>query len=339
MQHKPDLITSYSEAVNSFAVIYRNFVLWSSKRRDHLLCAVEGQDHMYYDARIRTLIPEIQSSYFHMGGRANVLELLETAAKNPALSGLKLAFFVDRDFSQPDISSNYLYVTPGYSIENHYVSKAALHRILVTAFDMRELVQQGTVCSENKDLNRILDFCCKVMEKYGQTLGIQLNAFLFTAYKSAKARGEPRHSLRTKDFDQQRFQSLFDITETGFKPKVELTYDELLKEYKTSADLVDRGCFNETLEQLRNLDAVHVGRGKFLFAVLLSLIDFLRSDGRRTKPKVFSSKQPCKLEESDLPMATLSSFADTPIELTNFLRKLRILFKFDEPVETAPSSA
>ena len=324
-----DLVERYFEAANSFAVVYRNFVLWSSKRKDHLLCAVEGQDHMYYDPRVRAVIPELSSSYFHMGGRANVLELLDLALKNPALSGLKIAFFVDGDFGRPNNVSDCLYVTPGYSIENHYVSREAFRRLLGTAFDMRELVRQGSVWQENKELNRILDFCCQVMNVYGQTIGVQLNAFLLAAYKSATEQGQSRHSLRTKDFDQQRFQSLFEITHAGFVPNIELTYETLLREYKTTAEFVTERHFTAALEQLRTVDAIQVGRGKFLFAVLLALLDFLRSDGRRTKPKVFSCKQPCKYDESGLPLATLSSFADTPPELTAFLRRLRSIFGID----------
>ena len=328
-----DLVERYSEAANSFAVVYRNFMLWSSKRKDHLLCAVEGQDHVYYDPRVRAVIPELSSSYFHMGGRANVLELLGLTPKNPALSALKIAFFVDCDFGRPTMASACLYVTPGYSIENHYVSREAFRRLLATAFDMRELVQQGSIWQENQELTRMLDFCCQVMNVYGQTIGIQLNAFLLAAYRSATERGQRCHSLRTKEFDQQRFQSLFEITHAGFVPKVELTYEVLLREYKTTADLVNERHFTAALEQLGTLDAIQVGRGKFLFAVLLALLDFLRSDGRRTKPKVFSGKQPCKFDESGLPLATLSSFADTPQELTAFLRKLRTIFGID-PVES-----
>jgi len=294
------LVERYSEALNNFAVVYRNFVLWSSKRKDHLLCAVEGQDHVYYDPRVRAIIPETQSSYFHMGGRANVLELLELTPKNPVLSALKLAFFVDSDYAEPDTLSDILYVTPGYSIENHYVSRSALRRLLSTAFDMRELVQHGQVWAENEQLNRIVEFCCRIMESYGRTLGIKLNAFLLAAYTAARERGEARHSIRTKDFDESKFRSLFAITESGFEPKVELTYEMLIKEYKTTSALVGEKYFTEALEQLRHADAIQVGRGKFLFAVLISVLDFLRADGKRTKPKVFSCKHLCRLDYSYL---------------------------------------
>lgn len=329
------LIEKYAEAQNSFAVKYRNFLLWSSKRKDHLLCAVEGQDDVYYDSRVRTIIPELESSFFHMGGRANVLELLGLAPKNSVLCSLKLAFFVDQDYDKPNVSSDLLYVTPGYSIENHYVSRAALRRIIRTAFDMRELVQQGSVCVENEQLNRLLDFCCQVMDSYSGTLGIQLNAFLHAAYTAAKKRGEARHSLRTKAFDQDRFLFLFEITESGFVPKIELNFDSLLKEYNTKSEHVSAEHFADSLEQLRSSDAIQFGRGKFLFAVLISVLDFLRLDGRRTKPRVFSCKQPCKLDVSELPLATLSVFADSPQELTTFLRRLRTIFGIDSTGEPA----
>jgi hypothetical protein len=194
---------------------------------------------------------------------------------------------------------------------------------------MRELVQQGSVWLENEQLNLVLDFCCRVIDSYGKTLGMRLNAFLLAAYTAARERGQARHSLRTKEFDQQRFRALFEITEAGFVPKSELTYEFLLKEFRTTAEVVSEKSFTEALEELQKIDAIQVGRGKFLFAVLLLLLDFLRSDGRKTKPKVFACKQPCKLDESDLPMATLSSFADTPPELTAFLRRLRTIFGID----------
>lgn len=183
--HMSTMVETYAEAVNSFSVVYRNFVLWSSRRKDHILCAVEGQDHVYYDPRVRAVIPDAESSYFHMGGRANVLQLLELAPKNAALSTLNLAFFVDSDYSSPCIRSDVLYITPTYSIENHYVTRTALRRLLNTAFDMRELVQQGSAWLENDQLIRVLDFCCGVIDSYGKTIGIKLNAFLLAAYNAA----------------------------------------------------------------------------------------------------------------------------------------------------------
>lgn len=123
--------------------------------------------------------------------------------------------------------------------------------------------------------------------------------------------------------------------EAGFEPKIELTYEVLLKQYRTTSDVVDEKNYLKALEALRVADAIQVGRGKFLFAVLISLLDFLRSDSRRTKPRVFACRQPCKIDDSDLPMATLSTFADTPPELTIFLRRLRVVFGLDPAVAPA----
>jgi len=322
-------VEEYAAAINSFAVVYRNFLLWSSRRKNHFLCAFEGQDHFYYDSRVRTLIPELQVSHFHMGGRTNVLDLLNISMTNKSLANLMVAYFVDRDYQAPDLEHPCLYVTPGYAIENHYVSRECLRRILCSCFDLRELIKLGSNWRENDELEKIVDFCSKALDTYGMTIGAQLNAFLSAAYRSAKSKGLNHHGLATKEFDEKKFGSLFNIDESGLKVLQEVNYDWLLGAFQTTAEAVDRDSFESTLKQLNSCNSIQYGRGKFLFAVLLRLIDFLRSDGRRTKPKLFTCKHPCKIDESDIPLASFSNFADTPIGLNKFLSHLRTQFGLD----------
>jgi len=319
-------VQAHVDASKSFVVVYTNFLLWANHRRRHILCAFEGLDHHYYDSRVRQMLGDSPTAFYHMGGKSNVLELL-SLVDAPAMRVLSIAFFVDRDYAAPSVFDDRLYVTPHYSIENHYITPGAIRRTLITGFDLREQQSISNVVSENTEITRLFNFCNKVFTDYNSQLGIFLNAALWAAYDNSRLNGKTKHGINTKHFDENIFANTFGIDENGFSVKADTSYDSILRILNTTSDVVPKTKFAEGLRYFSSRDLLSAGRGKWLFIVFMNLIQNLRLDSVKTKPKIFQSKQPCLLAtRSQIPLSDFSSFADSPVGLSHFLHSIKRRF-------------
>jgi hypothetical protein len=98
-----------------------------------LIIALEGKDDKsIYAQWIRRIDPEIKYEPFACGGKRKVLEL--KAAVEADLNNLAddLLFVIDRDFddTQGTLSSDSLFMTDSYSVENYLVESGVLQELL-----------------------------------------------------------------------------------------------------------------------------------------------------------------------------------------------------------------
>lgn len=318
-------VKEYIAAASSFVVVLRDFLLWSKTNSNSLICAYEGLDHYYYDSRIRAFVTAVEVAYFHMKGKRNVQSLLEIKDSNTTLAKLKLAFFVDSDFSVGGSGSPHLYTTPGYSIENNYVTRDAIRRFLRSGFDLRELAGPAGAARPDPELDTILNFCDSVFTDFERLLAAPLHAFLSTLHTAWVASGNlQNYPTNTKEFDKKIFLTLFEIGQAGFSLTQELSFEKLVKWFAPPVDLISEKNFDAALVISRQTNLRKFGRGKFHFMVLMSLIEFLIGDAKKSKPKVFSEKRKCLIEFAGNPaLLILSPFADSDNSLASYMADLK----------------
>jgi hypothetical protein len=125
---------------DSYAVKLRDFLRLSGQRPDAYIIFFEGQDSKYYSYRIELLRQELPWAGINSGGKDNVLRLHELIVNHDQHKLVKTLYFIDRDFDELHELPNHhmVYITPGYSVENLYVTEQVIRRILRDEFGLDE---------------------------------------------------------------------------------------------------------------------------------------------------------------------------------------------------------
>ena len=144
------------EERNKYESVYIQFVDSQSYYNEYAFCFYEGDDAKYYDFRIKSKFGDKIISY-QVENKFGVLKLLDLITKDKLDDNACTMFFVDRDY---DLNTNYenenLFVTPCYSVENFYVKKECLKKILQTEFKLNEIeINDGEVITNIRHKNQI----------------------------------------------------------------------------------------------------------------------------------------------------------------------------------------
>ena len=114
----------------TYEAIYMKFVNGRKYFKTYAFCFYEGEDGKYYNSRIRQKFGDKFVTYT-VGNKKEVLKLLNRITSTNLYDDVCTMFFVDRDY---DVSlcgkSENLFETPCYSIENLYVQRECLMKIL-----------------------------------------------------------------------------------------------------------------------------------------------------------------------------------------------------------------
>ncbi|WP_326428797.1 DUF4435 domain-containing protein [Stutzerimonas frequens] len=108
--------------------------------RGKVVLVLEGKDDpKFYTAKFGAIIM-CEWKAISVGGKQKVLELRETIRKHPRYKDDSVYFFVDRDFDDM-ASTDDIYVTPCYSVENMYCTPKTIKRLLeaecgLTSYDI-----------------------------------------------------------------------------------------------------------------------------------------------------------------------------------------------------------
>lgn len=128
----------------SVAVKFLEFTRAVAKSPGKVICFFEGEDLKYFSVRLDVYLGDERWSPISCGGKKNVLSLREVISGNDSYRESKRAFFVDADFFPEDsIGLDLVYTTPGYSIENFYVTSRVMKRVLQAEFGVDEHGDEG----------------------------------------------------------------------------------------------------------------------------------------------------------------------------------------------------
>lgn len=142
--------------------IYIQFANSRKNYKTHAFCFYEGEDGKYYNPRVELKFDKFIS--YKVGNKKEVLKLLDRIVSTDLYRDVCVMFFVDRDY---DISrSGYreeLYETPCYSIENLYVQRKCLRKILQSEFGLNESDNDYVKCMQDFE-QRETEFNDEILE-------------------------------------------------------------------------------------------------------------------------------------------------------------------------------
>lgn len=304
---EPDArLTKLREARDSYAVRWHDFM---NKARSHpsvLHCFFEGQDAKYYGSRIRMLANVTHFIEYRCGGKPAVNNIIQLFSESDQYPGVVALFFVDRDFDDNTKYSSHtnVYLTEGYSIENYYVSKAVLTRVLSGEFGLDPLADELEINTISERLESTFsDFVDKSRD---------LNAWI-AAVRDYEFESPTGEKLNLADHDISSYvQPSFAGNQKNY------TLNDLPERFKVGAP--HSNVLNRRQAQFAEADGRIVFRGKWLLEAVRKLLEELKADRRKKPPVIFQQRgrAPLQLSKSNI-VSELSVYADTPESLRVFL--------------------
>lgn len=288
-------------------VAYQEFVLHAGKGKDGLFCFFEGNDNAYYVPRIKRFTDNYHP--IKCGGRDKVLDVYRLITIHSEYDKYKKAFFVDRDFNESLAPRNPpIFETPGYSIENFYVSVDVFKEILINELHLSEVSDEAfKVCitlftdrqAEFHQATALFNawYACliEIRNKTGNQTGVNLDDKL------------------PKDFLDFRLDS------------VVKKYDfEKIKQTFPQASEVSEDILNTKLAEFTDCDQCKVFRGKYEMLFLVTMIELILQDSSNTKKYV---KQKIKFAfgeklSNEQAISIFSAYAETPETLNDYLKQV-----------------
>ncbi|WP_424494558.1 DUF4435 domain-containing protein [Salinimicrobium sp. GXAS 041] len=297
-----DLIKAKEEASS---VSYQSFVLLTSTSPDALFCFFEGKDAPYYHFRIKTFCTK-QTEYISCGGKKQVLKTKEIIDSHQEYRNYAKSFFIDLDFdeSQKDLD-NFLYETPCYSIENFYCSPDSFADILKSEF---------LLIKEDEGYKTALALYKKRLNEFSDSI------LLFNSWYSLQKEKQRKLGINNNVNLSDKPPKDFINIELG---QIRANYDlnKIRQKFDESIPVIDEDV-EKRMTELKK-DCLHQRlRGKYYFHFL---IHFLRSiiDDANNKDKQNYLKKKVKFNIDQISaLSTLSSYAETPNCLREYLMSL-----------------
>lgn len=292
-------------------VAYTKFCLDKEYHLSHLFCFYEGEDSKYYNVQIERYSGHNcgNTICYNCGGKKQVLKAYELITNSTSYVKVKKAFFIDRDFDpiHIDESNCEIFQTPCYSIENFYTSIDSFKKILNTEFQ----------------INSVDDDFKKCLVDYEAAFTAFHDAIkLFTAwvyYQRQQEKANQQKLVRLNDYSILRLFRNVDIDNVITKEPISISV--INREFPKSYPIIQKE-FELVLEKIEEVNPQQFYRGKFELQFLRSVIKDLRR--KNSENQYFSVQRACvRIDVDSNPLSALSSYADTPGELIDFLEKYR----------------
>jgi hypothetical protein len=302
-------VEQLSIAGRSYARVWREFVKQFALESNSLYCFFEGQeDPKYYGNRIDTYVfgnEEANRRNLWCEGKDNLIELYKLVASDARYHEAWVAFFMDIDFDEPDElpSSEMVYITPCYSIENLYVGTRTIRQILHDEF---------CLSVTDEDFNATIDLYEKLLNKFIKA-STELNAWIFLQRDAAKRQYNNRINLQNISDDK-----LLDIKLVEVSKKYSI--DDLGR-YFPDAKPLSHTEVNEQIKNFKEAECISKFRGKYFIYFLRKVLTALVEDSNKSKNRVhFQKKRKVAMQLSSNIISELSKYADTPPCLVGFLQ-------------------
>jgi hypothetical protein len=268
-------------------------------------CVFEGEDAKYYGIRLDSFLNGRERKNISCKGKGNLISLKKKVDLHEELSNANVLYFADRDFDLSDITGGNIYFTPCYSVENLYIEKPVLRRILLDEFGFCEI-------EDNEDVNSILNIYEHLLFSAANAL-LHLSAWIMCQNKASKSDSSIRLNLNNYDagefidFDLENVFTKYDkeALKVKFPDSIEIFSDEI----DTAQRLIEQGGIVKSI------------RGKYLLDFFRAFLEKIRSEISNEDSFVITKKIKTKLTISkNNILSDLSQYAETPNCLTNFLR-------------------
>jgi hypothetical protein len=282
-------------------VAYLTFEKHLNSDKIGLFCFFEGKDSPYYYPRITT---KFSGNYYPIicSGKSKVLKVYELIDGHREYDIYKKAFFVDRDFDFPLLNPK-IYETSCYSIENLYTSTNVFKEVLKSEFGFAET---------DDDFQRSLKVYTDLQRDFHE--GITLFNAWYACLIYLRNTTNQQTGVHLEDNFPKEF---INISLAG----ITITYDILTikAKYPNALEIPD----NVLQQKISDFNAQNKGqvfRGKYELDFMLKMINCLIEDSKTIK--AFISK-PIKYNTTNTQaISQFSQYAETPIELTDYIKKV-----------------
>ncbi|MEK0177708.1 DUF4435 domain-containing protein [Microcoleus anatoxicus] len=288
-------------------VAYQEFVLHTGKGKDGLFCFFEGNDNPYYVPRIKRFTDNYHP--IKCGGRDKVLDVYRLITIHSEYDKYKKAFFVDRDFNESLPPRNPpIFETPGYSIENFYVSVDVFKEILINELHLSEVSDEAfKVC---------ITLFTDRQEEFHQATA------LFNAWYACLVEIRNKTGNQTGvNLDNKLPKDFIAFTLDSVVKKYDI---EKIKQTFPQASEVSEDILNTKLAEFTNCDQCKVFRGKYEMLFLVTMIELILQDSSNPKKYVeqkikFAFGQKLSNEQA---IIIFSAYAETPETLNDYLKQV-----------------
>lgn len=282
-------------------VAYLTFEKHLNTDKIGLFCFFEGKDSPYYYPRITA---KFSGNYYPIirSGKSKVLKVYELIDGHREYDIYKKAFFVDRDFDLPLMNPK-IFETFCYSIENLYTSNNVFKEILKSEFGFAET---------DDDFQRCLNVYTDLQIDFHE--GITLFNAWYACLIYIRNTTNQQTGVHLDDNFPKEF---INISLSG----IEMSYDILAikAKYPNAFDIYE-DVLQQKIVDFNTQNKGQVFRGKYEPDFMLKMINCLIEDSKTTK--AFISK-PIKYNTTNTQaISQFSQYAETPIELTDYIKKV-----------------
>ena len=293
---------------SSYAVKLREFLRIVGRRPNAHVLFFEGQDSKYYTHRVELLRQELSWVGIDSCGKGNVLRLFHLISSHSQHKSAKVLYFIDRDFDEPNElpSDPRVYITPGYSIENLYVTETAFRRILRDEFGLSEHTEndnsfENCIAAFRHSLESFLD-CSS-----------QLNGWVILQRRHEKRNpGSTKANLNSISLNR--------VFQVGLQASVASYTLSEIERCTNATKMFSEAEANAAATSFQKEERIHRFRGKFQAHFYRVFLSKLCDDANSTTPTLFSKKRhvPLKVSEKNM-LSELCQYADTPNCLREFI--------------------
>ena len=280
-------------AVSIYTKFIKNRDLFNKK----LFCFFEGEDRKYYVIRIEKYSNILEDNIisYSCNGKEQVLKLYKMLQDK--YNDVKKMFFVDKDFDEIKTQKE-LYVTPCYSIENHYVTNKAFEKILHNEFGINK---------EEDDFKKCLRDFNKRKEEFNSEIK-KLNAWIY--YQKLKMEELGIVNISYQNF---KLRKVFEIKIDKLNIKNEITIKLLKEEYKEAYDINE----SELNKYINLFKDETFFRGKYQLEFLKMILDDMINKNKKGEYFEYF-RDNVKINPNINTLSSLSVYADTPDSLKIF---------------------
>lgn len=259
-------------------------------------------DKLYYDIRFQSFLKNYYN--YELTGKETLLEL-KKLIKTQTHFNIKTLYYIDSDFDY-NLNDENLYCTPVYSIENFYISKTALKKILKSKFNLCEFDCELTNKANYDDFFTIIDLYDKLKMEF------------LTAITPLMIWYYHQNINKAKLYNFNYILDFVNFSLDTITPKY--TFDNL-KDLTPNYVEISEDQYNKYFSFFSTKNKEKFFRGKYLFDFFVEFLKKIGTDANLVTPRFFTLKRKNSLANIVEPLQTLSIFSDSPDCLIEFLRK------------------
>ena len=210
-----NLVEEMLASTSKDVAVFQKFILDYNNYNNTLFYFVEGKDFCYYNPRIQKYINNFEITHYKCGGKKHVIGVYELIKNNIKYNnGNKMLYFVDKDYGfNNELISNEIYVTDLYSIENFYLNKDTIKRILTEFME---------IDIHTQNYKMAMFYFEKCYDEYS-IFGKNINAFLYTVrfYEKERKLKRTDFNIKFSKFLLNKSLPCYKFKEYSFKDFVE----------------------------------------------------------------------------------------------------------------------